>query len=118
MLSSCWDAASERTQFRMQCGTAGECLPFFVYLRDSLEADAVSCRLSASRPLQKIMPKLVVRAGDRAVAEFVSAQLRMSASVVCLERGREGDVIRVRSAEGRIFRARISGPARLEAVPQ
>jgi flagella basal body P-ring formation protein FlgA len=49
---------------------------------------------------------------------FVSDRLRMTASVTCLERGREGEVIRVRGEEGNIFRARISGPARLEVMPQ
>lgn len=32
----------------------------------------------------------------------------MTAIVTCLERGREGQVIRVRSQDGHIFRARIS----------
>jgi len=59
-----------------------------------------------------------VRAGDRATAVFLSARLRISASVTCLERGREGEVIRVRNEDGQVFRARISGPALLEAVPQ
>jgi flagella basal body P-ring formation protein FlgA len=48
---------------------------------------------------------------------FVSSRLRLTASVTCLERGREGEIIRVRSQDGRVFRARISGPARLEALP-
>jgi flagella basal body P-ring formation protein FlgA len=42
----------------------------------------------------------------------------MTASVTCLERGRQGEVIRVRAPDGHIFRARISGPALLEALPQ
>jgi flagella basal body P-ring formation protein FlgA len=64
------------------------------------------------------LPKPVLRAGDRATAVFLSNRLRMAASVTCLERGREGEVIRVRSQDGRVFRARISGPARLEVLPQ
>jgi flagella basal body P-ring formation protein FlgA len=59
-----------------------------------------------------------VRAGDRATAVFASDRVRIAASVTCLERGREGEVIRVRGEDGQVFRARISGPARLEAVPQ
>jgi flagella basal body P-ring formation protein FlgA len=59
-----------------------------------------------------------VRAGDRAVAVFLTNRLRMTASVTCLEHGREGEVIRVRSQDGHIFRARISGPALLEVLPQ
>jgi hypothetical protein len=59
-----------------------------------------------------------IRAGDRATAVFRTAGLRMSASVVCLDRGSEGEIIRVRSQNGQVFRARISGPALLDALPE
>jgi len=59
-----------------------------------------------------------LRVGDRATAVFLSSRLRMTANVICLERGREGAVIRVRSQDGHVFRARISGSARVEALPQ
>jgi hypothetical protein len=127
--SACWDEGPRRTQFRLECGEPGRCLPFLVYLhehvRDDQHANARggSCRLAseprrATESLPKSSPKLVLRAGDRATAVFLSNRLRMTASVTCLERGREGAVIRVRSQDGRVFRARISGPARLEALPQ
>ncbi len=124
--SACWDEGPERTQFRLECGEPGQCLPFLVYVhadhRDA-GARAESCRLeSGSRPAPeaplKPLAKPTVRAGDRATAVFLSARLRISASVTCLERGREGEVIRVRGEDGQVFRARISGPALLEAVPQ
>lgn len=128
--SACWDEGPRRTQFRLECGEPGQCLPFLVYLhnaylhnylRDDQTASvrAGSCRL-ASQPRRVLEPsaKPVLRAGDRATAVFLSNRLRMTASVICLERGREGAVIRVRSQEGRVFRARISGPARLEVLPQ
>ena len=134
--SACWDAGPRRTQFRLECGEAGQCLPFLVYVRDHVRngnGDAVvragSCRLrSESRPAMeshlapeaapKSSPKPTVRTGDRATAVFLFEHLRMTASVTCLERGREGEVIRVRGPDGRIFPARISGPALLEALPQ
>jgi hypothetical protein len=144
--SACWDAVPERTQFRLECAEPGECLPFLVYLRDAhvhsdnahdddaqgeranegnrdTAAWAASCRLeSRSRPVLGAPPqplrKPTVRAGDRATAVFASDRVRIAASVTCLERGREGEVIRVRGEDGQVFRARISGPARLEAVPQ
>jgi hypothetical protein len=137
--SACWDQGPRRTQFRLECAEPGQCLPFLVYLhnayfrdvyldnsfRDDLHYDqnasvqAGSCRL-ASQPRRVLepSPKPVLRAGDRATAVFLSNRLRMTASVICLERGREGAVIRVRSQDGHVFRARISGPARLEALPQ
>jgi hypothetical protein len=124
--SACWDEGPERTQFRLECGEPGQCLPFLAYVhvqnRDA-GARAGSCRLeSPSHPAPeapvKPLAKPAVRAGDRATAVFLSARLRISASVTCLERGREGEVIRVRNEDGQVFRARISGPALLEAVPQ
>ncbi len=131
--SACWDEGPRRTQFRLECGDPGECLPFLVYVHDrgddrgKADADAgtraAPCRMASARhAAQRVPPKPLrkptVRAGDRATAVFVSDRLRMAASVICLERGREGEVIRVRGEEGNIFRARISGPARLEVIPQ
>lgn len=137
--SACWDKGPRRTQFRLECGEPGECLPFLVYVHDRVHdrgddhgddrgnadsgARAGPCRMASGRHAARgVSPKPLlkptVRAGDRATAVFVSDRLRMTASVTCLERGREGEVIRVRGEEGNIFRARISGPARLEVMPQ
>ena len=138
--SACWDEGPRRTQFRLECGEPGQCLPFLVYLSNSLSssvpnsvradvqadtgARTASCRPhSGARPAPAVSPNplvraAMVRAGERATAVFLAGRLRMTASVTCLERGRENDVIRVRSQNGHIFRARISGPALLEALPQ
>ncbi len=123
VVSRCWDEGLRRTQFRLECGSPGQCLPFLVYLRDSVSMDttarAGSCRWpSGLRPPPQMALKFAVRAGDRATALFLGDRLRMTASVTCLERGREGEVIRVRSQDGHVFRARISGPDQLEALPQ
>jgi hypothetical protein len=127
--SACWDAATQRTQFRLECAEATQCLPFLAYVREVRndirdsgnleEARFGSCRLgSRTRPVLTPFLKPAIRAGDRATAVFISDRLRMAASVTCLERGREGEVIRVRGLDGHIFRARISGPALLEVLPQ
>ena len=118
--STCWDEGLGRTRFRLQCREPKECLPFLVYVRDFREEDrnADSCRLPSPRPAAQARPIAVVRAGERATAVFVADRLRMTASVTCLERGNEGAIIRVRSQDGHVFRARISGPALLEALPQ
>ncbi len=129
--SECWDEGPARTQFRLECGDPGQCLPFLVYVhvhnedkgKTDVGAQAAPCRLaSRSRPAMEAPPKPLakptVRAGDRAIAVFASDRLRITASVTCLERGREGEIIRVRGEEGQVFRARISGPALLEALPQ
>ena len=48
---------------------------------------------------------------------FSGSRIRLTASVTCLARGAEGDVIRVRNQDGNIFRARVSAPNLLEALP-
>jgi hypothetical protein len=143
--SECWDAVPQRTQFRLECGTPGACLPFLVYVHADVHGDvngdvrgevhdaqnanagahAGSCRLAAgshlgpgSRSVPEASPKPTVRAGERARAVLLSNGFRMTASVTCLDRGGAGEVIRVRALDGHIFRARISGPALLEALPQ
>ena len=82
--------------------------------RPTLELHHVALGLHSPRP---VVVKPTVSPGDRAVAVFVSNHFKMSATVICLDRGREGEVIRVRSQNGQVFRARISGPALLEALP-
>jgi hypothetical protein len=139
--SECWDAVPHRTQFRLECGAPGECLPFLVYVHGDMHGDvysefhdtqnadpgspAGSCRLAAgshlrpgSRSVPKAAAKPTVRAGERARAVLLSNGFRMTASVTCLDRGGAGEVIRVRALDGHVFRARISGPALLEALPQ
>lgn len=63
-------------------------------------------------------PESAVRAGDRATAVAVAGGLRMTAVVICLDRGARGEIIRVRGHEGHIFRARVTGPALVEALLQ
>ncbi len=131
--SACWDEGTQRTTFRLECGTPGRCLPFLAYVRgrydDEGDGDAdgraglcgpkLEARATdALRVPVKAPPQPMVRAGDRAMATFVAEGLRIAASVTCLERGREGEVIRVRGEDGQVFRARVSGPTRLEAVTQ
>lgn len=132
----CWDERSQRLQFRVECGEAGQCLPFLAYLRkdasiavhniaDSIgtATDVPSCQaVTHPNPVltARTAPasKSLISPGEQATAVFVSANFRMTASVTCLDRGREGEIIRVRNQNGQIFRARISGPAQLEALAQ
>jgi hypothetical protein len=118
--SSCWDEGPRRTQLRLECAGSARCLPFLVYVHESSNSGvrAGSCRLATSRPARETLLKPAVLAGDRATAVFRGDRLRMTASVTCLERGREGEIIRVRSLDGHVFRARISGPDQLEALRQ
>ena len=100
---------------------SGRLSQFLVYVRVAENARAISCDLgrpsSRASPTQMHAAALVVRAGDRAIAVLVATGLRMSAAVTCLDRGARGDVIRVRGQEGYVFRARVTGPALVEALP-
>lgn len=143
--SACWDEGRQRLQFRLECAGPGECLPFLAYLNGShfqavdlyrykaVDANRVeaACRVVsgprvsaqsasklASKPALQPSSQPMMRPGDSATAVFVGNGMRMTASVTCLDRGREGDEVRVRGPDGNVFRARISGPARLEVSPR
>lgn len=119
----CWNADLGRAQFQLECREPGQCLPFLAYAQlgqstamGSGNIAGSSCRsVARSRPTPH---KAIVHAGDRATVAFRGSRLRLTALVICLERGAEGDVIRVRNQDGHVFRARVSAPALLEALPQ
>jgi hypothetical protein len=121
----CWDADLGRAQFQMECRQAGQCVPFLAYA-DAGRSTAMgseriagsSCRAASRARSELSVPhKAVIRVGDRATVVFRGSQLSLTALVTCLERGAEGEIIRVRNQDGQIFRARVSAPARLEALP-
>ena len=122
----CWDADLERAQFQLECREPGQCVPFLAYAHagrsttmGSEKIAGSSCRApSPPRAATSSLHKDVIRVGDRATVMFRGSQLQMTALVTCLERGAEGAIIRVRNGDGQIFRARVSAPARLEALTQ
>jgi Chaperone for flagella basal body P-ring formation len=120
----CWDADLERAQFQLECREPGQCVPFLAYA-DAGRSTAMgsekiagsSCR-SGSRPrnFASTGHKDMIRVGDRATVVFRGSRLNLTAAVTCLERGTEGAIVRVRNEDGQVFRARVSAPARLEAL--
>ncbi len=110
-----WDAGRARAQVRMECAP-GQCVPFLVDVR--MERSALPSPVTAKTSSKRARQHSTVRTGDHAVAVFLGDRLHLTAAVVCLDRGAEGDVIRVRNQDGHIFRARISGPGLLEVLPQ
>jgi hypothetical protein len=118
----CWDTGPGRVEFRLECREPGQCIPFLAYLRATdvrmtERRIAGSCR-SGSRSPSAQPKKVAVRAGERAIVVLVADRLRLTTSVICLERGAEGEIIRVKNQDGRIFRARIAAPALLEVLAQ
>jgi len=122
---ACWDPVREMAQFRIECAQPGQCIPFLVHARiDRAQFDLfaanrggldASCR-STPPSAERHSNRPVVRPGDRAQVLFIGTHMRLSSAVTCLERGSEGDIIRVRNEDGHIFRARVSGPGLLEVV--
>ena len=124
----CWDADLERAQFQLECRQPGECVPFLAYAdagrstaMGSARISGSACRAasrSRSRTAGAAPHKTLIRVGDQATVVFRGSQLNLTALVTCLERGGEGAIVRVRSQDGQIFRARVAAPARLEALSQ
>ena len=120
----CWDADLERAQFQLECRGPGQCVPFLAYADAGRSTAMGSERIAGSacragsrpRALASAPQKDLIRVGDRATVVFRGSQLNLTALVTCLERGAEGAIIRVRNQDGQIFRARVSAPARLEAL--
>jgi hypothetical protein len=113
----CWDAGVGRVQFRLECREPGQCIPFLASVRTAERTIAGSCR-SGSRSASAQPKKVAVRAGERAMVVLVANRLRLTTSVICLERGTEGKIIRVKNQDGHIFRARVAAPGVLEVLPQ
>ena len=115
--SVCWDAGLGRAEFRLECREPGKCIPFLASVRTTERTMTGSCR-SGFRSASAQPKKVAVRAGERAKVVFIANRLRLTTSVICLERGTEGEIIRVKNQDGHIFRARVVAPAVLEALPQ
>jgi Chaperone for flagella basal body P-ring formation len=114
-----WDASQGRAEFRIECSEPGQCVPFLAYVRIERTLFPELRRPGLNSPTRKpARPAPAVRTGDRATVVFVGERLRLAVQVTCLERGAEGEVIRVRNQDGHVFRARVSGPALLEALSQ
>ena len=122
----CWDADLERAQFQLECREAGQCVPFLAYADAGRSTAMGSQRIAGSSCRPGLRPRTtasaqhkdMIRVGDRALVVFRGSRLNLTALVTCLERGPEGAIVRVRNQDGQIFRARVSGSARLEALTQ
>jgi len=103
-------------RFQLACAERGACLPFLAYARIGVSVPAPSCGIDGNVRAGAAVPAPAVRPGERATAVLVAAGLHMTASVTCLERGGPGEIVFVRGREGRIFRARVAGPGKVEAM--
>jgi hypothetical protein len=98
-------------QITLRCADAA-CLPFVILLHRSLAAQPI-----VYSPKLRILPPLAVRAGEIAELVQTTDDIRLTRSVICMERGRVGDVIRVREPQkNQVMRAAVVGRGRLIAA--
>ncbi|MBZ5573074.1 MAG: flagella basal body P-ring formation protein FlgA [Acidobacteriia bacterium] len=112
-----WDGQRHRQQFVLRCVTRPACSPFVVYapepepsavdspLRDASQATHIP-RLEAVG--ESGVSPVLTRAGQRATMRIEDGDIRISIEVICLQRGRLGQQIRVLDpARRRVFRATV-----------
>ncbi len=115
--SVCREADTKLLRFQLACIERAACLPFLTWVHTSQPVPAAPCS-GATTGGSLPAPTAIVEPGRKVMAVLAVTGVRMTAPVTCLERGAMGDVIFVRGQEGRAFRARVAGPAFVEALPQ
>lgn len=113
-----WDAPMRQLQFRLHCVPNETCRDFLAYLQDPSESlaqemaklggsnNAGTKTIDASKKVTAD-PVLIER-GRKVRLVMQGDGIEISTSVICLERGRAGQKIRVRAADGNhIFRAEV-----------
>jgi len=114
--SVCREPDSGLLRFQLACAEPGACLPFLAYARIAEPAPVVSCSFRRTTPTTSPTSVPVVQPGERITAVLVGRGLKMTAAVMCMDRGAPGEVVRVRGGQGLIFRARVARPGWVEAL--
>ncbi len=108
-----WDPVLERELVRIRCASRGEGAPFLVVVQ-------MHPPPSSRTGIRRLAPQLngpdLVRPGERATLILHRDGMQLSVAVTCMERGKLGATIRVRVGQGPMFRARVAGAGRLDAV--
>ncbi len=110
-----WGA--HRLRVRLDCSIREECLPFFVAVRS--EYQTASQTPSAFTPPGNARPALkdsVLRAGSPATLLLEGGHVHIRLTVICLENGAAGQMIRVSSKDSKqTFKATVVDGAFLKA---
>lgn len=102
---------------KLRCLDPHACLPFYVLITGTAEQREQSPEASEPTPRVEMSgAKPLMRSGDPATMIFANHGLRISMPVICLQNGRQGQTVRVASADHRRFyKAEILGPGLLKA---
>lgn len=126
-----WDNRQQALQMRLRCAQRATCSSFLVQIpapqelvprwreqvrvRAALKAEQAGMR--ARNAQKKTLGPVLVEAGKRATLVMNGDGIRMSLPVVCLERGRLRQQIRVRTVEdGHIFRGEVTAAGLLRMI--
>ena len=101
---------SEKMMARVECASNAECVPFFVSVHVSA-SEQMQALLSLpgpanAAPVARAIP--VVQNGSPALLELEGQRVHIRLSVICLERGAPGQMIRAATPDRRtVFRAKV-----------
>ena len=96
---------SERLMARLECESRAECLPFFVGLevaRGSGAAAAAQGKNTVPSTLTPAPKESVLRKGSPATLQLDGERVHIRISVICLENGAPGQIIRVTGKDHRL----------------
>lgn len=111
-------STKDRSLVRLRCRERQSCIPFYVSVKwESAEQKAANLaawkpevHAQVVKPIVKPAP-LVIHAGEQATLLITGEQLQMQLPVQCLESGKAGSKIRVKTKDGKkIYRAEVVGP--------
>jgi hypothetical protein len=117
----------DRLKVQLHCRDSRACLPFFVLIDRhglaeatpaSTEINHEQAEVAANHPeFDTPVEAFLVRSGDPAKMQFAQKGLSITMPVICLQSGRQGQTIRVASADHkRFFKAEIVASGLLKAV--
>lgn len=95
----------DATFIRLRCVTLSDCRPFYA-LAHGIVSTLRAAENLPQRPVQK--GQMIVRKGQLVSLLVESANFRITISAVCLDNGRTGDVVRLRSEDRkRVYTGRV-----------
>ena len=103
---------------RLECESPEQCLPFFVGLRvngDQSQAAGAQTEAPAALWSSRLPKAIAIKNGDEAVLRLDSERVHIRLSVICLENGAQGQMIRVTSKDRKMtYRAQVVDGATLQ----
>lgn len=112
-------AGDQRAVARLECTASDQCLPFLVALHigpaNSAEIVAAMTHGSTASSVRSKTLPVIVRAGSPAILLLNGTHVHVRLSVICLESGAQGQMIRAASQDHQVvFRVKVAGDGTLE----